>query len=146
MSSLNVKRKRGRPVASEKLDTTVLLEAALVVFSEHGYEGAQLKEVAAMVGVTTPLISYHFENKEDLWKQSIIHLSAKIMERYEEVRKEHSDLSGIALLKAFLSFPATVRLSCWGRNTILFVIQTCLERCLICCGIPLHRETRFLPM
>ena len=101
MSSLNVKRKRGRPVASEKLDTTVILEAALVVFSDHGYEGAQLKEVASRVGVTTPLISYHFENKEDLWKQSIIHLSAKIMHRYEEVQKEHSDLSGIALLKAF---------------------------------------------
>ena len=101
MSSLNVKRKRGRPVASEKLDTTVLLEAALDVFSDHGYEGAQLKEVAEKVGVTTPLISYHFENKEDLWKQSIIHLSAKIMRRYEEVRKEHDHLNGIALLKAF---------------------------------------------
>ena len=46
-------------------------------FSDHGYEGAQLKEVAQKVGVTTPLISYHFENKEDLWKKSIIHLSEK---------------------------------------------------------------------
>jgi AcrR family transcriptional regulator len=73
----------------------------LDVFSDHGYEGAQLKEVAQKVGVTTPLISYHFENKEDLWKKSIIHLSGKIMLRYEEVRKEHIHLKGIALLKAF---------------------------------------------
>ncbi|MDG1263796.1 MAG: helix-turn-helix domain containing protein [Flavobacteriaceae bacterium] len=101
MSSLNVKRKRGRPVASEKLNIDVILEAALDVFSDHGYEGAQLKEVAQKVGVTTPLISYHFENKEDLWKKSIIHLSGKIMLRYEEVRKEHIHLKGIALLKAF---------------------------------------------
>ena len=101
MSSLNVKRKRGRPVASEKLNIDVILEAALDVFSDHGYEGAQLKEVAQQVGVTTPLISYHFENKEDVWKKSIIHLSGKIMLRYEEVRKEHIHLKGIALLKAF---------------------------------------------
>ena len=77
------------------------MEAALDVFSDHGYEGAQLKEVAQKVGVTTPLISYHFENKEDLWKKSIIHLSGKIMLRYEEVRKEHIHLKGISLLKAF---------------------------------------------
>ena len=101
MSSLNIKRKRGRPIASEKLNIEVILEAALDVFSDHGYEGAQLKEVAQKVGVTTPLISYHFENKEDLWKKSIIHLSEKIMLRYEKVRKEHLNLKGISLLKAF---------------------------------------------
>ena len=101
MSNVNVKRKRGRPVSSEKLDINVLLEAALEVFSEFGYEGAQLKEVASKVGVTTPLISYHFENKEDLWKQSIIHLSSKIMQRYEEVSASNNHLNGISLLKAF---------------------------------------------
>ena len=101
MSSLNIKRKRGRPIASEKLNIEVILEAALDVFSDHGYEGAQLKEVAQKVGVTTPLISYHFENKEDLWKKSIIHLSEKIMLRYEKVRKEHIHLKGSSLLKAF---------------------------------------------
>ncbi len=101
MSSLNIKRKRGRPIASQKLNIEIILEAALDVFSDHGYEGAQLKEVAQKVGVTTPLISYHFENKEDLWKKSIIHLSEKIMLRYEKVRKEHLDLKGISLLKAF---------------------------------------------
>tara|TARA_B100000767_G_scaffold275656_1_gene314070 strand:- start:2169 stop:2669 length:501 start_codon:yes stop_codon:yes gene_type:complete len=101
MSSLNVKRKRGRPVASEKLKIDVILEAALDVFSYHGYEGAQLKEVAQKVGVTTPLISYHFENKKDLWKKSIIHLSGKIMLCYEQVRKDHIHLKGIALLKVF---------------------------------------------
>ena len=101
MSSLNTKRKRGRPVASEKLDKQVLLEAALDIFSEFGFEGAQLKEVASRVGVTTPLISYHFENKEDLWKQSIIHLSKEIMQRYEEVRLLNKDLNGLDLLKAF---------------------------------------------
>ena len=64
MSSLNIKRKRGRPIASQKLNIEIILEAALDVFSDHGYEGAQLKEVAQKVGVTTPLISYHFENKD----------------------------------------------------------------------------------
>ena len=88
-------------VISSALILEIILEAALDVFSDHGYEGAQLKEVAQKVGVTTPLISYHFENKEDLWKKSIIHLSKKIILRYEKVRKEHLHLKGISLLKAF---------------------------------------------
>ena len=62
------KRKRGRPSLAETLDLNDILVAALGVFAEKGFDGAQLKDVAQRVGVTNPLISYRFENKADLWK------------------------------------------------------------------------------
>ena len=40
------KRKRGRPSLSLTLDLNDILIAALEVFSEKGYDGAQLKDVA----------------------------------------------------------------------------------------------------
>ena len=71
------KRKRGRPSLSQTLDLNDILIAALEVFSEKS-DGAQLKDVAQKVGVTNPLISYRFENKEDLWKKAMTYLGRQI--------------------------------------------------------------------
>jgi AcrR family transcriptional regulator len=37
---------------------------ALEVFSERGWEGATLREIAERVGITRPALYYHFESKE----------------------------------------------------------------------------------
>jgi AcrR family transcriptional regulator len=43
-----------------------ILEAALDVYAEHGYEGATNKEIASRAGVTPGLIYFYFPSKEDL--------------------------------------------------------------------------------
>ncbi|MEN8845169.1 MAG: TetR/AcrR family transcriptional regulator [Candidatus Arcticimaribacter sp.] len=95
------KRKRGRPSLSQTLDLNDILIAALEVFSEKGYEGAQLKDVAQKVGVTNPLISYRFENKEDLWKKSMSYLGDKLVDRFEHIKSYYVDLSGTMALRAY---------------------------------------------
>lgn len=96
------KRKRGRPSLSESLDLTDILIAAVAVFSEKGFDGAQLKDVAQKVGVTNPLISYRFENKEDLWKKAIIYLGEKLVKHFEYIQGYYVDLKGIFMLKAYV--------------------------------------------
>lgn len=61
-------RKRGR---SSKVSRERILEASLVEFAENGYEGATTASVARRVGVTQPLIHYHFGSKEALWRASV---------------------------------------------------------------------------
>ena len=39
---------------------------ALDVFSERGYEGATLREIAERLGVTRPALYYHFKTKDDI--------------------------------------------------------------------------------
>lgn len=95
------KRKRGRPSLSQELDINDILDAALHVFSENGYEGAQLKDVAQRVGVTNPLISYHFENKEILWKRAVAYLGDKLVVRFEDIQSYFKDLKGITMLRAY---------------------------------------------
>ena len=95
------KRKRGRPSLSQTLDLNDILIAALEVFSEKGYDGAQLKDVAQKVGVTNPLISYRFENKEDLWKKAMTYLGDKLVERFEHIQSYYVDLKGTTALRAY---------------------------------------------
>ena len=95
------KRKRGRPSLSQTLDLNDILIAALDVFAEKGYEGAQLKDVAQKVGVTNPLISYRFENKEDLWKKAVGYLGEKLVTRFEHIQSYYIDLKGTTALRAY---------------------------------------------
>ena len=44
-----------------------ILDAAGAVFSEQGYEKAQLEEVAARTGYTRGAIYAHYASKEDLF-------------------------------------------------------------------------------
>jgi TetR/AcrR family transcriptional regulator len=48
-----------------------ILNSALQVFSEHGYEGSSTRDIAAHAGVHHALIKYYFENKDSLWRAAV---------------------------------------------------------------------------
>lgn len=45
-----------------------LLDAAIRAFSENGYKGTSTRDIADRAGVHHPLITYHFKNKNSLWR------------------------------------------------------------------------------
>ena len=45
-----------------------LLEAAIEAFSENGFKGTSTRDIAERAGVHHPLITYHFKNKDQLWR------------------------------------------------------------------------------
>lgn len=60
-------------------------QAALTMFTESGYEGASLSEIAKAVGIKTPSIYAHYKSKEQLFLQLI-------KEVIVEERKQYMDL------------------------------------------------------
>ncbi len=48
-----------------------LLDAALEAFSESGFKGTSTRDIAARAGVHHPLITYHFSNKDRLWRSAV---------------------------------------------------------------------------
>lgn len=55
-----------------KIYTTVdardrILEAALTVFAQRGFDGATTREIARAASVSSALIHHHFKDKETLW-------------------------------------------------------------------------------
>lgn len=47
-----------------------LLDAAIEAFSENGFKGTSTRDIAERAGVHHPLITYHFKNKDQLWRAS----------------------------------------------------------------------------
>lgn len=45
-----------------------LLDAAIEAFSENGFNGTSTRDIAERAGVHHPLITYHFRNKDRLWR------------------------------------------------------------------------------
>lgn len=47
-----------------------LLDAAIEAFSENGFKGTSTRDIADRAGVHHPLITYHFKNKDSLWREA----------------------------------------------------------------------------
>ncbi len=62
-----------------------ILDAALVVFAEHGFEAARLDEVAARAGVAKGTLYLYFKDKQALFENLIRSAIDPIFERVEAV-------------------------------------------------------------
>ncbi len=61
-----------QPARKQQLRSVVtqqkLLVAAIEAFSENGFKGTSTRDIAERAGVHHPLITYHFKNKDQLWR------------------------------------------------------------------------------
>jgi AcrR family transcriptional regulator len=61
-----------------------ILDAALAIFSEQGFEKTQLEEVAARAGYTRGAIYAHYSSKEDLFLALMEH---RVLTKFAAIRK-----------------------------------------------------------
>ncbi|MGB0839132.1 MAG: TetR/AcrR family transcriptional regulator [Chitinophagales bacterium] len=101
MEQITNKRKRGRPSAKQELNIEDVLDKAIQVFAEKGFEGAQMKQIAKRAGIASSLMNYHFGNKEALWKKAVKRLGKRLRHRFDEIDSYFKDVKGLALIKAF---------------------------------------------
>jgi AcrR family transcriptional regulator len=66
MIEVRTKKKNKHQLRTEETQAKIL-DAAEVIFSEQGFENAQLEEVAARAGYTRGAIYAHYSDKEDLF-------------------------------------------------------------------------------
>ena len=72
-------RRRGRPPASDSaLTRERILQAALKVFAEFGYEAATFQAIAVEIGLTRPAINNYFSNKPALYAAVVRRVSDAI--------------------------------------------------------------------
>lgn len=63
-SGQRVRKQQQRSIVTQQK----LLDAAIDAFSENGFNGTSTREIAERAGVHHPLITYHFKNKDQLWR------------------------------------------------------------------------------
>ena len=90
-----VRRGRGRPPKSEDSKRDEILRAALRAFAQGGYEGTNLRRVAADADVDVALIAHHFGSKLGLWKATVDGLAVRRMTATEEtlVSSDKADIA-----------------------------------------------------
>jgi len=72
---------------------TKLLESALFLFSEKGYEGTSIREIIEGAGVTRPVLYYYFENKEDLFSRLVEAKFKELVEQIEAIKNQKTSCS-----------------------------------------------------
>ncbi|MFT3719133.1 TetR family transcriptional regulator [Pseudorhodoferax sp.] len=53
-----------------------ILDAAEALFAKGGYDGVSMRDIAAQAGVGLPLIVYHFETKQNLYRALFVRFKA----------------------------------------------------------------------
>jgi len=57
---------------------TTIVDAALDLFAERGFDGASTRVIAERAGVAQPLLNYHFAGKQELWQAAVDNLFERL--------------------------------------------------------------------
>ena len=68
-----------------------LLDAALEAFSENGFKGTSTRDIAARAGVHHPLITYHFTNKDRLWRSAVKYVFRDFIAALREAQEKYAN-------------------------------------------------------
>ncbi|MBO1326157.1 TetR family transcriptional regulator [Acetobacter sp. TBRC 12305] len=88
-------RKRGRPARGTPASREIVLGAALAHFSQTGFDGTGLRDIAATAGVDAALISHKFGSKLDLWKAVVDEIANRLAEAQKDIMRLHDDTAPI---------------------------------------------------
>ena len=69
---------QAKPSRIQQRNRSLILDAGLEVFSQHGYRGATLDQIATESGLSKPNILYYFSGKEEIH----VTLLSKLMETW----------------------------------------------------------------
>lgn len=76
-----------------------ILETAVVEFAEKGFQDASLASIARKLGVTAPLVLYHFGSKANLWREAVEILCAGLASVVEAAIEDGRNLDGRSALR-----------------------------------------------
>jgi len=100
-SDKRTKRSPGRPIEKLGTNTEDLLRIALKCFAKEGYGGMSLNALAKETEVAPSLLSYHFKNKESLWKSALSLVGSEIYKELDDMFEIIEDLAGLEQLRLY---------------------------------------------
>ena len=99
-----------------------ILDAALTLFAENGYDGTSVEQIASIVGIKAPSLYKHYKGKEDILNALID--SAEV--RYEEMFGSENNIGKIPLSREEFIKVTMERISFTMRDPIIRKIRMLL--------------------
>jgi TetR/AcrR family transcriptional regulator len=88
-----------------------ILAAAAEEFAQHGFTGASTRVVAARAGLQHPQLTYHFGNKDGLWRAVMRNLNERVIEtlrsRVLALRRVDTTTTLRLIMEDFIRFSAS---------------------------------------
>jgi AcrR family transcriptional regulator len=78
-------------LGGEKMKREEIIQAALLSYSKHGYQGATMKKIADEVGIKPASIYFFYENKEALFIQAFQQILQNHHDAMKKVLDSHRD-------------------------------------------------------
>lgn len=108
MPRIRAAKKQSEPVHDELTRKEELIKVAVELFSENGFKGTSIRDIARSLGISVSNMYHYFENKEDLWLaiqeysvrglpdylETIWQESSDPLERFRLLLKAHLAASG----------------------------------------------------
>lgn len=96
-----------------------VLQVAKEMFSINGFHNTSIRDIAGAVAMNTSMVSYYFQNKENLLVQILDNIQSDILEIFAAI-KFHSDYK--EKLRAFIKH--CIEYSCSSVNGVRLLFQT----------------------
>lgn len=110
-----------------------ILDAARVLFAEHGYERTTVKAIASRLDITDPALYHHFRSKREIFESLLVEPEFAEIDGIEEMRlgrgalidrllatlrayNEHSDLMRMLFREQMAGEAASIAFSARSRN------------------------------
>jgi AcrR family transcriptional regulator len=117
-------RRPGRPPAAKADETRLrIIQAARLVFSERGYDGATFQAIAARADLTRPAINHYFSSKRALYRETVDETNKVFIGA--GVRQAERETTLIGQLTAFIS--AAVKANAENPAGSAFLISSTLD-------------------
>lgn len=74
----------------------IILYKALILFSENGYDGVSMRDIAATVGIKAASIYNHFKSKKDIFDGIMKQMSVSYELTAEKIQLPHGDIEKVS--------------------------------------------------
>lgn len=103
--SETIARPRGRAASKPRAGAAAtkerILDSALTEFSEHGFDGSTMRDIAARAGVNHAMIRYYYATKEQLWRAAVTRMFERVN---AEIDYSSEFLEGMSTVEGFKEF------------------------------------------
>ncbi|BDI28853.1 TetR family transcriptional regulator [Capsulimonas corticalis] len=107
-------RRRLDPVKTRE----TILNTAMDLFAEKGFDGASVADIAAAAGTPKSLLQYHFGSKEELWKACFEHKAVPVFQPLDRFLQEGGAVNMAELITARFRVmeanPKVARMMAWA--------------------------------
>ncbi len=81
-----------------------ILNAAIILFAEQGFNNTSITEVAKATKVSTANIFYHFKNKEELFLAALENVKDEILSHFDDYLMSRKFGSGLQMMEELIAY------------------------------------------